>query len=419
MTLRATHHWTKDGQGRSSHRKATNGWMMKGRCDNVFIVVFWKGGEFFICHEGRWLLLVFGGWLFNAGGFFDVHRSVGGGIGSSEDAVHIDGKDGGGWVVVIGGIHALQWLSGRHNIVVVSECSNGGCLNIDNCGIIGAPPSGLIVGVCLGTCLAALSLLWDGRKGNRVWNSFKSAATLIGIRNGPLKQGNRVTLKSFSRRPAATKASGVLQEPPAVNTMADDLYGDLDGTVAKPTQQPTTSTQLPNTSVTSSAGAEESSAPINHTHQSKLQQQLYATRAENEELKKNMGILYRTAKAELERKDRTIDMLQNELDSLRRWVADAVCGVLEWCADVWVFEPLAYEGDFSNARITQQMHNNTTKRITTQQDNHKHHTKTVNQTISISYSFRLSTKTIYRFYQWIQSPCKGVWKVCLCNDNWI
>jgi hypothetical protein len=100
--------------------------------------------------------------------------------------------------------------------------------------------------------------------------------------------------------------------------MADDLYGDLDGTVAKPTQQPITSTQLPNTSVTSAAAAEESSAPINHTNQSKLQQQLYATRAENEELKKNMGILYRTAKAELERKDRTIDTLQNELDSLRR-----------------------------------------------------------------------------------------------------
>eukprot|EP00970_Alexandrium_tamarense_P015508 scaffold5199_cov199-Alexandrium_tamarense.AAC.3 len=50
---------------------------------------------------------------------------------------------------------------------------------------------------------------------------------------------------------------------------------------------------------------------------------------------------------------------------------------------------------------TRQPHNKTTTNITQ---------KTVNQTISISYSFRFSTKTIYRFYQWIQSPCKGVWK---------
>ncbi len=49
-----------------------------------------------------------------------------------------------------------------------------------------------------------------------------------------------------------------------------------------------------------------------------LLQQVQSLKAENDILKKNMGILYRTSKSELDRKDRIIAQLQDELDSLRR-----------------------------------------------------------------------------------------------------
>lgn len=75
----------------------------------------------------------------------------------------------------------------------------------------------------------------------------------------------------------------------------DDLYGDLENAVAKQAEPKATKSL-------SAAGNEDVS---------KLKE-------ENETLKRNMGILYRTAKAELERKDRTIEMLQSELDSLKR-----------------------------------------------------------------------------------------------------
>eukprot|EP00804_Cyclotella_cryptica_P023335 CCRYP_000495-RA/>CCRYP_000495-RA protein AED:0.44 eAED:0.44 QI:0/-1/0/1/-1/0/1/0/57 len=49
-----------------------------------------------------------------------------------------------------------------------------------------------------------------------------------------------------------------------------------------------------------------------------LQREIASLKAENETLKRNMGILYRTSKAELERKDRTIEMLQGELDAMKQ-----------------------------------------------------------------------------------------------------
>ena len=88
----------------------------------------------------------------------------------------------------------------------------------------------------------------------------------------------------------------------------DDLYGDLDDTVAKPmtsnTQQRTA--QYPSAGVGASM--------MSNTEITQLQQQIKSLKTENETLKKNIGILYRTAKSELERKDRTIEQLQDELD---------------------------------------------------------------------------------------------------------
>ena len=88
--------------------------------------------------------------------------------------------------------------------------------------------------------------------------------------------------------------------PPLLWNMApneDDLYGDLEDAVAKPK-----STTTPTTSDAQVA---------------QLRQQILSLKAENDILKTNMGILYRTSKSELERKDRAIADLQNELDSLR------------------------------------------------------------------------------------------------------
>jgi hypothetical protein len=77
----------------------------------------------------------------------------------------------------------------------------------------------------------------------------------------------------------------------------DDLYGDLEDAVAKPKSMTPPTTSEPQVA--------------------QLRQQILSLKAENDILKKNMGILYRTSKSELERKDRTIVQLQNELDSLR------------------------------------------------------------------------------------------------------
>ena len=75
----------------------------------------------------------------------------------------------------------------------------------------------------------------------------------------------------------------------------DDLYGDLENAVAKQSESKPTK-----------------SLPVDGN------EDVAKLKAENETLKRNMGILYRTAKAELERKNRTVEMLQSELDSLKR-----------------------------------------------------------------------------------------------------
>jgi len=98
----------------------------------------------------------------------------------------------------------------------------------------------------------------------------------------------------------------------------DDLYGDLDDAVAKPLPP---SKQQPHTFMASTSDMRNplSQQPMMSKPEIvKLQSHLKSLKEENNILKKNIGILYRTSKSELERKDRTIDQLQNELDSLRR-----------------------------------------------------------------------------------------------------
>ena len=80
----------------------------------------------------------------------------------------------------------------------------------------------------------------------------------------------------------------------------DDLYGDLNLAAAKPAPR-----------------KQQTSPTPSDQDVSKLQQRIKQLEAENETLKKNMGILYRTAKSELERKDRRLEELENDLDARR------------------------------------------------------------------------------------------------------
>lgn len=81
----------------------------------------------------------------------------------------------------------------------------------------------------------------------------------------------------------------------------DLLYGDLeDAAIAKPSSNSTIALTMTELEI------------------EQLRQRLQSLKLENDILKQNMGILYRTAKSELDRKDRTILQLQSELDSLRR-----------------------------------------------------------------------------------------------------
>lgn len=87
------------------------------------------------------------------------------------------------------------------------------------------------------------------------------------------------------------------------NHLGDDdlLYGDLeDAAIAK------------------SSSSSTQDLTMTELEIEQLRQQLQSLTKENNILKQNMGILYRTAKSELDRKDRTILDLQSELDSLRR-----------------------------------------------------------------------------------------------------
>lgn len=105
-------------------------------------------------------------------------------------------------------------------------------------------------------------------------------------------------------------------------TNDDDLYGDLDDAAVanKPASSSNAMQKTPQLSAAAPISTMNGALSIMMTGEemAQLQRQITSLKADNDVLKKNIGILYRTAKSELERKDRTIDQLQNELDSLRR-----------------------------------------------------------------------------------------------------
>ncbi|KAL9185436.1 hypothetical protein ACHAXT_003213 [Thalassiosira profunda] len=94
----------------------------------------------------------------------------------------------------------------------------------------------------------------------------------------------------------------------------DDLYGDLDDAAVAKSTGAKPAAPLPS----AAAMGAHPNAMMSQPEMAQLQRQVQALKSENEVLKRNIGILYRTAKSELERKDRAIDTLQNELDSMRR-----------------------------------------------------------------------------------------------------
>ena len=104
-----------------------------------------------------------------------------------------------------------------------------------------------------------------------------------------------------------------------LTTNEDELYGDLDdAAVAKPQTNNVTKKNDATTIMSTSMSAQTMPTMMSQPEMIQLQQQIKSLKAENDTLKRNIGILYRTAKSELERKDRTIGQLQDEVDSLRR-----------------------------------------------------------------------------------------------------
>ena len=104
-----------------------------------------------------------------------------------------------------------------------------------------------------------------------------------------------------------------------------DLYGDLDAVpLAKKTAPSTASDSTAGTASATRGTPGIHVAPltlhgIGKVYDEAAMQQLRADndrlRAENEALKRNIGTLYRTAKAELSRKDERIVSLQGQVDS--------------------------------------------------------------------------------------------------------
>eukprot|EP00978_Attheya_sp_CCMP212_P023524 scaffold72307_cov51-Attheya_sp.AAC.2 len=81
----------------------------------------------------------------------------------------------------------------------------------------------------------------------------------------------------------------------------DALYGDLEDAAAAPASSDTSGVKRP--------------VLYDQEHVDKLQHQVNQLRAENQVLKRNMGTLYRTAKAELQRKDTEVSRLYSQLDA--------------------------------------------------------------------------------------------------------
>lgn len=119
--------------------------------------------------------------------------------------------------------------------------------------------------------------------------------------------------------------------PPAADAEGDeDLYGDLESApLAKKSKtllRPSPSAPQSNRQGGATDGiGEEGQAPLNlhgigrvydEAHVAGLQKQMQILKEENESLKRNMGTLYRTAKAELKRKDERITRLQDQVDTM-------------------------------------------------------------------------------------------------------
>ena len=116
-----------------------------------------------------------------------------------------------------------------------------------------------------------------------------------------------------------------MADPPGNATDEGDLYGDLDAV-------PLAKKAAGGAKVTGSASSTSSSTPgggiapltlhgIGKVYDEAAMQKLRADndrlRAENEALKRNISTLYRTAKAELVRKDERIASLQGQVDSTK------------------------------------------------------------------------------------------------------
>lgn len=102
----------------------------------------------------------------------------------------------------------------------------------------------------------------------------------------------------------------------------DDLYGDIDESPSFPASSSfeagagaVVAAAAPATSDTVASGQTETGRPRSLVEEVKyLQAQVGQLQTENENLKRNMGTLFRTARAEIQRKDKEILRLTAELD---------------------------------------------------------------------------------------------------------
>lgn len=97
-----------------------------------------------------------------------------------------------------------------------------------------------------------------------------------------------------------------IRYPIARNMSDDDLYDDLANTKVTAA---TAVSKKPSSSLTNVIRPKNLSDEVDA-----LQQRVAALEKENETLRRNMGTLYRTAKAELGRKDTAIENLRGELE---------------------------------------------------------------------------------------------------------
>ncbi|CAJ1961559.1 unnamed protein product [Cylindrotheca closterium] len=97
----------------------------------------------------------------------------------------------------------------------------------------------------------------------------------------------------------------------------DELYGDL-GEIDKKNTPATPSTSASPMVAASSKTSSLKSPPPGSIMAQQLEEKVKALEAENLTLKRNMGMLYRTARREIDRKDRQIAELMAELDETKK-----------------------------------------------------------------------------------------------------